>query len=250
LEVVVRRLRGSIIFVLCVATSACGSSAKNSAGTGGSGAGGGSGGGAGTNVDGAVGAISCDPFTACGGNIVGAWQLVSNCGSISTTPCASSERISSKSSWAHATYTFAGDGTFTATATNPLTESLRYPLGCLGAITDAGIPQACADLERLFLAPPQPSDGGTQPPEVQSASCSAVANETCACTAVLSYMGAPTTSGSYTTSGNQITFGAPGSDGGAPDAGATAVWEYCVSGNNLALHVTSSTYDWIWTMTR
>jgi len=243
----VRGLRRSVIFV-CVAAAACGSGAKNTAGAGGNGAGGGSGGGAGTNVDAAAGAISCDPFTACGGNIVGSWRLVSSCGSVSSNGCPSTARISAKTSVAQATYTFASDGAFTFTATGPLTEMLRYPLACLGAFTDAGVPQACADTERAFVAASsQPTDGGV---EVQSATCAAAGSETCACTAVLGYMSPQTTRGSYTTSGNQVTLVAAGSDVGAPDAGAGSVTEYCVSGSTLALHIFSSASDWVVTLTR
>jgi hypothetical protein len=235
-----RRRLGSIMFVVCVATAACGSSAKNTDGSGGSG---------GTNVDAAVNGISCDPFTACGGNIVGTWRLISSCGSISNSPCPPSERIAFKSSVTQSTYTFASDGTFTFAASGDLTEALRYPLACLSGITDAGIPQACADIERLFVTPT--GDAGTQTVVVKSASCSAAANDSCACTAVLgSTSGAQTTSGSYTTSGNQLTLVASASDGGVRDAGADSGWEYCVSGNTLTLHTFSSSGDGVMTLTR
>ena len=244
-------LRRFVIFVLCLATSACGSGMKNTAGTGGTGAGGGggSGGSAGTNVDAAVNGISCDPFTACGGNIVGTWRVVSSCGSISSPACPSSERITAQSSAPQTAYTFAGDGTFTLTASGDLTEALRYPLACLGALTDAGIPQACADIERAFVTP-QTGDAGTQTVEVTSASCAAAANETCACTAVLKYGGPQTTSGSYTTSGSQVALVASASDGGSRDAGADPVGEYCVSGNSLTLHFVNNTSDWVTRLTR
>jgi hypothetical protein len=147
------------------------------------------------------------------------------------------------------TYTFAGDGTFTATGSGAVTEALRYPLACLTTITDAGIPQACADIERAFLTPPQTGDAGTQTVEVTSVSCSAAANDTCACTAVLRYTSPQTASGSYTTSGNQITF-TGAADGGIRDAGADSVSEYCVSGNSLTIHIVSNTSDWVMTLTR
>ena len=241
-------LRGSVMFVLCVATAACGSSAKNTAGTGGSGGGGG---GAGTNDDAAVNGISCDPFTACGGNIVGTWRLVSSCGSVSSWPCPSSERIAAKSSVTQETYTFASNGTFSLAASGDLTETLVYPPACLGGITDAGISQACADIERAFLTPTQTGDAGTQMVVVKSASCSAAANDTCVCNAVLTTTGSQlTTSGSYTTSGNQVTLIDSASDGGVRDAGTDAAWEYCVSGNTLTLHTVSSSADGVMTLTR
>jgi len=243
-----RGLLGSVICVVCVATAACGSSAKNTAGTGGSG--GGSGGSAGTNVDAAVNGVSCDPFTACGGNIVGTWRLVSSCGSASSWPCPSTERIAFKS-MTQSTYTFASDGTFTFAASGDLTETLLYPLACLGGITDAGSPQACADIERAFVTPSQTGDAGTQTVVVRSVSCSTAANESCACMAVLgSTAAAQTLNGSYTISGNQLTIVASASDAGVRDAGTDSVPEYCVSGNTLTLHYVSSSSDGVVTFTR
>jgi hypothetical protein len=241
-----RGLRGSVMFVLCVATPACGSSAKNTGGTGGSGGGGG---GAGTNVDAAVNGISCDPFAACGGNIVGTWRLVSSCGSVSSWPCPSSDRIAVKSSVTQEAYTFASNGTFSVAASGDLTETLVYPPACLGGITDAGISQACADIESAFLT--RTGDAGTQMVVVKSASCSAAANDACVCNAVLTTTGSQiATSGSYTTSGNQVTLIASASDGGVRDAGTDAAWEYCVSGNTLTLHTVSSSADGVMTLTR
>jgi hypothetical protein len=218
-----RGLLGSVMFVVCVATAACGSSARNTEN------------------------ISCDSFTACGGDLVGTWRVVSSCGSVSSSPCPPSERISFKSS-VTATYAFASDGTFTFAASGDLTEALHYPLACLGGITDAGIPQACADIERTFLTTTQTGDAGTQT-VVKSASCSTAANNTCACTAVLTSSNAQTT-GSYTTSGNQLTLAGSALDGGVRDAGADSVWEYCVSGNTLTLHSFSSSGDGVTTLTR
>lgn len=239
-----RRLRASVIFVLCVATSACGSGTKNTTGTGG-GAGGGSGGSVGPNVDGGTHGISCGLFTACGGNIVGTWRVVSSCGSVSSSSCPSSERITVQTTLTQGTYTFAGDGTFTLMASGSATETLRYPLACLGGITDAGIPQACADIERAFVASTQPADAGTPAVEVTSASCASAANAACACTVVLGYTSPQTTSGTYTTSGSQITFAVRAADGGTDPAS-----EYCVSGNTLTLHFFDTTSDWVMVLTR
>ena len=235
-----RGLWRSVIFVVCVATSACRSGMKNTPGTGGS---------AGTNVDAAVNGVSCAPFTACGGNIVGTWRVPAGCGSVSSPACPSSERITAQSSAPQTAYTFAGDGTFTLTASGDLTEALRYPLACLGAITDAGIPQACADFERVFVTPPQTGDAGTQAVEVTSASCAAAANETCACNVVLRYTSAQTSSGSYTTSGNQLTLTVSVSAGGIP-VSADSVADYCVSGNTLTLHHFNNSSEWVTTLTR
>jgi hypothetical protein len=240
----VRELRCSVMFVLCVATSACGSGAKNADGAGGSGGSGG------TNTDAAVNGTSCDTFTACGGNIVGTWRLVSTCLAISSSGCPSSERISVQTSPSQVTYTFAGDGTLTLTASGQVTEALRYPLACLGSVTDAGIPQACADTERVLVTPPQTADAGTSSVEVTSASCAAAANEACACTVVVRYTSPQTASGAYATSGSQLTLVGSGSDGGAPDAGASSVSEYCVAGNTLTIHTAGNTSDGVATLTR
>ena len=195
--------------------------------------------------------ISCDPFTACGGNIVGTWRLVSSCGSVSSSPCPSSERITAKSSVTLATYTFASDGTFTFVASGDLTEALRYPLACLSGITDAGIPQACADIEHAFVTPPQTGDAGTQTVEVKSASCAAAANETCACTAVLRprarrpRAAAPTRPAAISSpSSPRPPTAVSGTRAPTPSA------EYCVSGNTLTLHFVNSSDDWVTKLTR
>jgi len=218
----VRGLRGYVIFVLCVATSACGSGTKN----------------------------SCDPFTACGGNIVGTWRVVSVCGSVSSPACPSSERITAHTTYNQMTYTFAGDGTFTATLSGDATEALRYPLACLGTVTDAGIPQACTDIERVFVTSTQTGDAGTQPVELASASCAASGNQTCACAVVVRFTVPQSTSGTYTTSGNQLSLAAPAVDGGVGDAGADPAAEYCVSGNTLTIHAVSDALDSVMTLTR
>ena len=217
-----KRLRGYVIFALCVATSACGSGAKT------------------TN-------ISCDSFTACGGNIVGTWRVVSVCGSISSPAACPSEKITAHTIHTMTTYTFAGDGTFTATASGVATEELRYPLACLGAITDAGIPQACTDYERAYMAATQAGDAGTQPVEVTGVSCAAAGSQTCACTLVVTYTVPQVISGSYTASGNQLTLAGSPADGGVPDDPASA---YCVSGNTLTIHSVSDSLDFVTTLTR
>jgi hypothetical protein len=87
--------------------------------------------------------------------------------------------------------------------------------------------------------------------EVKSASCSVAANDNCVCNAVLTTAGSQTmTSGSYTTSGNQVIVVASASDGGVRDAGTDAAWEYCVSGNTLTLHSVTNSADGVMTLTR
>ena len=87
--------------------------------------------------------------------------------------------------------------------------------------------------------------------ELTSASCAAAANETCACTRLLKYVGTQTASGSYTTSGNQVTLVERTSDGGVRDAGADPAPEYCVSGNTLTLHfVFNDSSEGVMTLTR
>jgi len=122
-------------------------------------------------------------------------------------------------------------------ASGDVSEAVGYPVACLGGITDAGIPQACADIERVLFTPTQTGDAGAPTVvELTSASCAAAANETCACTLLFRYVGTLTTGGSYTTSGNQVTIVERTSDGGVRDAGADPAPEYCVSGNTLTLH--------------
>jgi len=240
-------LLGFVVLVACVATAGCGSSSgKKTDGGGGTGGGGigGANGDAGVNT-------SCPSFTACGGNIVGTWRYVSGCGSQSSATCPSVHVMTMTTAGSQATYTFGSGGVFSYTFSGSANEMLSYALGCLSSITDAGIPQACADLQSLYREAIDQPDAGSAVGEVTSATCSAGGNQTCDCALVFTYLSQQTMTGTYTVSGNQLTvvITSTGADGGAADDRPA---EYCVSGNTLTLHFpdSSGSGDFITTFTR
>lgn len=242
-----RGLLGLVVLVACVATAGCGSSAAKKADGGGTGGGGGIGG---ANGDAAV-STNCPSFTACGGDIVGTWRYVSGCSSSSSSTCSALRAVTMTAAGSQATYTFGSGGAFTYNISGSVNEMLSYALSCLSTVTDAGIPQACADLQDLYRSIMENPDAGAAIVKIASATCAAGANQTCDCALLFTYLSQQTQTGSYTVSGNQVTITAPGpgADGGAADAGTPS--EYCVSGNTLTLHVPdSSGSTFVMTFTR
>jgi len=231
-----------VAFVACVAIGGCGSGANKKSDAGDGGGGGGAGG---------VNGGACAVPTACGGNIVGTWQIVSACGSIESNACPPSQRISFETSWVQATYTFAGDGTLTLTASGTTTEAIRYPVGCLLAVVDAGVTEACAAFQDLIRAGIQQADAGAPITSITSFTCSMEGNGVCLCNEVLMAAAQPQTS-AYTTSGTQLTFIDVGADAGS--SGASDVYgDYCVSGNALTIHLIDASgarSDAVMTLTR
>jgi YD repeat-containing protein len=219
-----RGLVACVVLVASVAVAGCGSSGNKTDGGGGGGAGGaaGTGGGAVT--------ANCGPFTACGGSIVGTWRYVSACGSFSSATCPTETTLTTPAPGSTATYTFGSGGVFTYTFSGTLNETVNYALGCLAGLTDAGVPQACADVQNLFRMSIG-QDAGSSTTQLLSATCSAGQNETCNCMLAFSAQSV-TTQGTYTTSGARVTITDP--DGGAD---ASTPVDYCVSGNTLTLRL-------------
>jgi hypothetical protein len=62
---------------------------------------------------------------------------------------------------------------------------------------------------------------------------------------VFNYPSQETVTGTYATSGNQLTITSTAPDGGVPDS-----TNYCVTGNMLALHTVSSSGDVVMTLTK
>ena len=91
---------------------------------------------------------------------------------------------------------------FTYTFSGTLNETVNFALGCLSGVTDAGVPQACADLQNLYRTAIG-QDAGSSTTQIVSATCSAGQNETCNCTLVFSTPSV-TTQGTYTISGNPV----------------------------------------------
>jgi len=227
-----KNLMACVAVVAFAAAVGCGSSGNKTDGGGGAG---GAGGGTVT--------VNCGPFTACGGSIVGTWRYVSACGSFSSAACPMESTLTAPAPGSTATYTFGSGGVFTYTFSGTLNETVNYALGCLSGLTDAGVPQACADVQNLFRM----SIGqnvGSSTTQLLSATCSAGQNETCDCTLVFSAQ-SQTTQGTYTVSGAQVTITDP--DGGAD---ASTPVDYCVSGNTLTLRLVSDGGSGLITLSR
>lgn len=224
-----KRLLHCVVFVACLAIAGCGSDASKK-GSGGNGGGGGGAGG--------VNGGACSVPTACGGNLVGTWRIVSACGSIESNACPPSQSISFETSWVQATYTFAGDGTLTLTASGTATEAIRYPVGCLSPVVDAGVTEACAAFQDLIRAGIQQADAGAPITSITSFTCSMDGNGVCLCNEVV-MAATQTQTSAYTTSGDQLTFIDLGADAGT--SGASDVHgDYCVSGNTLTMRLTDT----------
>jgi hypothetical protein len=224
---VVKRLVDCVVVVACVAIGGCGSGAnKNDGGSGGSG---------GTNVG------VCSPFTPCGGNLVGSWRLVSACGSFTSTFCPPSQSIDVDTTWTDTIYTFAADGTFTFTASGSTSETIRYPPGCLSSLVDAGASEACAAYQDLIHTTIQNADAGTPIANITTFTCTMQGSYACLCHEVIAFATPQTETGTYTTSGTQVTVTATG---GTVDAGASGAnpssTDYCVSGNTITLRSAST----------
>jgi len=83
--------------------------------------------------------------------------------------------------------------------------------------------------------------------------CSTDSTQACVCNETLT-VSQTTETGSYTTSGNQVTVsdssGSPLPDGGLGDAGAGDPADYCVSGNTLTLRPADSSGNFLITLTK
>jgi len=224
---VVKRLLHGLVLVACVALGGCGSGAnKNDGGAGGTG---------GTNVG------TCSLTAPCGGSLVGTWRLASACGSVTSSFCPPSQSIDVATTWSDAIYTFAADGTFTWSATGSTSETIRYPVGCLSSIVDAGATEACAAYQNLIQTTIQNADAGAPITHVTTFTCTMQGSDACLCHEVISFPTSQTETGMYTTSGTQVTVTVTG---GTADAGASgaspSMTAYCVSGNTLTLRGTTT----------
>jgi hypothetical protein len=205
-----------------------------------------------SNGDGAVHGHECPPFTPCGGDIVGTWRQTDICASPTSYACP----MEWWTDWSQTqiTYTFGSDGTMVYSAAGTLSETIRYPIECLSSNADAGIGQACADLEAGMQSAMQNADAGSPLTSVTSFSCSVDPDETCMCSEIFS-ISPITATGSYVIDGHQIALTITGGtlpvDGGLGDAGTSSPSDYCVSGNTATFHsIGSSGEDVFLTLTR
>jgi hypothetical protein len=186
----------AFVLVACALASGCSSQQNSSAGS--------------TSTS----ASCATPFSACGGNVVGTWNLANACVSKFVNPgnmaCpASTAQLMENVS---GSITFNDDGTFVTDANTTIVETLSIPATCL---VDAGATETCQQLQNAFN---QPTEAG--PPPAVTSCTSAMGG--CSCQLTDTLMGGGQKA-SYSTLKSRIALG------GAPPA------QYCVQGNTLRL---------------
>ena len=192
----VRSARLATTVAFATIAGACSSSSLGPSGTGGS---------SGAGTGGGGGGVTCPAGTACGGSVVGTWNVTASCLSISgdldiglvgagcpTTPVTGSLQVTG-------TFTANADGTYSDGTTTSGAEQFPLAAACL---TISSTPVTCDGaanfIKNLGFA---------------SLTCTSTSNGGCACSGTVQQSGslgvvsvAPTTSGSYTPSGNQVTI--------------------------------------------
>jgi hypothetical protein len=165
-------------------------------------------------------AASCGQVAACGGDVVGTWNIAAGCAHVASSPnimgCpdASTQNAMVVAS---GTSTFNADKTFTSDVTETASETVVLPTSCL---TTGGMTVSCQTLGQV-LSSAVMSDAGTT-----TVSCNTSGSN---CNCDLSGTIRTMSMGTYTTSGNSITTTSNGNMGTS---------EYCVSGTEL--HVITS----------
>jgi hypothetical protein len=231
-------LGGSALLVLMTAFACGGSSAIN---TGkGAGARGGSGGGAGAGAVGSLGGTGgtagsppgdCPAFTPCGGDVLGAWRIVSICGAFTpesnpdVPECAGT--AVSESFMGDGVYTFQDDGTATLTGTITVTADEVVTDACSQAQYGFSAALLCAGLNASNDLPQgQAGADGTGGATPAISFMCTVDGTDCACHIVEGPVPVDQ-SATYSVQGEQITIGSNTSD-------------YCVDGDTLTIQGTSA----------
>ena len=203
---------------------ACGPGSIASSGTGGkSGAGGTVGTGGTTGTGG--GGTSCSNVTACGGDMAGTWTVTSSCLKVSGNLDLSLVGAGCPSAPVTGDLTVTGswtansDGTYVDNTTTSGTEQFTLAASCL---VISSTPVTCSGAAGLLT-----SLG------YSSLTCTSTADGGCNCMGAIHQTGgigllspAPSTSGYYTPSGNQVTI--------SGDSGNTQ-YSYCASANTITL---------------
>jgi hypothetical protein len=219
------KLRSAAVTMAIVAgtiSGACTATSGNPSGTGGS-----SSGTAGTTGT-AGNTGSCTNGTACGGSVVGTWNVTSSCLDLSSsnldialagldpTSCMNVTMTGSLS--VTGTFTANADGSYTDATSTMGTATLQLPAGCLRL---SGTMVTCDGLSR-------PLEGLG----FASLTCINAAGGGCTCTGTVQHPGSlglpsvdPQTMGGYEISGNTLTT----------DSVPAGRYAYCVSGNNLTM---------------
>jgi hypothetical protein len=161
---------------------------------------------------------ACTSFAACGGNVVGNWNLAALCGPASTpqvqnplgAQCPSATAAGAAT--ATGTVTFNADLTYTSALTATGTATITVPKSCLNGTT-------CAAFQTLLQG---------QPSSTMFSSINCPDDGTsCDCT----FTAVPETSnetGTYAIAGTTITLTPTGGAAGQPTP-------YCVNGNELSM---------------
>jgi hypothetical protein len=153
----------------------------------------------------------CSTFMACGGNLVGTWNLTKACFGSSFNPLAGSCPASafSGSESLSGTITFQQDGSYSSDVTALVVEDIGVPSSCINGLS-------CAQLQAAIN---MPKDAGAQP----MGTCTTTATG-CACH-VTQASGPTTATGTYSTLGTSVTTTQTG--------GTPATSPYCVQGKTL-----------------
>ena len=196
---------GGLVSGVAGDTASGGSSGRGSS-LGGTGSGG-----AGQPNGGASSGGSCAPIVACGGNLVGTWQVANLCsGALMSTPNAGCPGASTEINLVSTsgTFTFNADNTTQNNALITFNESAHYPSSCYTAAQ-------CTELQSLLASAAN----------VTSANCGYDAVTGCDCTLMVESV--PTsTIGTYQTAGSTLTLQSSTQD--APETDT-----YCVQGSTL-----------------
>ena len=118
------------------------------------------------------------------------------------------------------------------------------PKDCISPGADAGVSELCTAFQAAVQSSIAKADGGSLS-GLTSFTCS-VENNTCVCVEVFTNLAVNET-GTYTTSGNQLTItitGGSTADGGFPTS------DYCVSGSTLKIRSPSTEGDVVTKLTR
>ncbi len=162
---------------------------------------------------------NCMPVAPCGGNLVGTWKIVDSCsaGTASPNPSCPGETTQVSSLSVSGTYTFNGDGTYSASLSETAAETITIPTSCLSTST---IPATCDQLSMSLTGPISTSDdAGTG----STTGMCTTASGSCNCAFRLSVSSAMDT-GTYATSGDTVRLN------------ESSISEtYCVSGSALYL---------------
>ena len=157
----------------------------------------------------------CGAFSACGGNIVGTWELSSYCaGAFATSTC--EVGVGSVSFEGSVTTTFKTDGTYATTPPTSLAMSLTYSAGCFG---DAGASLSCADIKENSAT--------------SSVTCTGDIASSCTCNIATTSPSDSAPTGTYSVSGTQVI-----SKGDNQSNSSTM--DYCVQGDTLSIATNSS----------